>query len=135
MPRRRVLEAYPNRQFLALVTHVRATGQPFLVPCTPSQAAGMRGELYAWRRACEDNPTGASVIGVDVSLLRDVAWKVDPAGLLTIPEAKRAVPALIEAALGAPAPALPSAQAAASASLERLRAMGLLGIEQPKEQS
>ena len=119
MPRTRPLDSYPNAEFWALVQ--RARHEPFLVPCTRPQAASMRGEIYAWRRAVERDPADAASFGIDAAVLRGMAWKITDQGLITMPHTQLQAPSLIAAALGGPVPPLRSA---AEVSLERLRALG-----------
>lgn len=79
----------------------------------------MRGELYAWRVACELDPGTARSLGVPVERLREVAFRIKASGLEVIHQSALMTPSLIEAALGT-APALVSV---AQASLDRLRNM------------
>lgn len=121
MPRIRTIVAYPLQQFIALYQRVIDTQQPFVVPCTRPQAASMRGELYAFRRACEGSPGEAEGLGVKVTNLRLVSFRITDAGLECLLGSSLASPSLIEAALGGTTPITTPAQAA----LNRLR--GLVG--------
>ena len=118
--RTKSITSYPNAAFYALVQRVLAE-RSFLVPCTKAQAASMRGELYAWRRACETAPAEAERIGVNPADLRLVAFKVGDAGMTGILAEDLVTPSLIGAALGV----IPDMQSAASLALTRLRAAGL----------
>lgn len=117
MPRTRALETYPNRQFRALALRVLDTGQPFIVGCSRPQAASMRGELYAWRRACEANPVDAEMLQIPVARLRELAFRVTDKGLEAIMADTLQTPSLIDAALGGTEPIL----SAADEALARLR--------------
>lgn len=121
MPRNRDLLNYPNQQFIALVQRVLATSAPFTVPCTRTQAATMRGELFAWRRCCEADPVRALDIGCPVGDLRQVTFGISDTGLIAQLATSRPTPALIEAALGGTPPLRDEAKEA----LERLR--GIVG--------
>ena len=121
MPRTRSLETYPNQAFYALVLRILAE-RTFRVPCTKPQAASMRGEIYAWRRACAASPGAASLLGIDPAKLREVAFRIDDEGLLGILAADLQTPSLIASALGG----VPHVPSAAQAALERLRAAGLV---------
>ncbi len=118
MPKTRSLVTYPNRQFIALVAKVLESGQPFTVPCSRAQAASLRGELYAWRRAAEEDRAEAAQLGVPVERLRDLAWRITDKGLETIPANMLVGPNLIEMALGGEAPALESPAAKALRDLQ-----------------
>lgn len=117
MPRTRDLMTYPNRQFIALVKRVLESG-PLTVPCTRAEAASMRGEIYAWRRACEENRIEAMALGVPVDSLRELAFRINASGLEAILAADLRTPSLIEAALGGTPPIKTEAQR----SLERFLA-------------
>lgn len=105
MPRARPLETYPLRQFVALYTKVAETRERVLIPCTVTQAASLRGDLYAFRRAAEKDRSKADELGVDVNLLRDVAFRiVQGQGLEAIHQSTLTGPSLIEAALGGDLP-------------------------------
>ena len=121
MARSRPLESYPLRQFVALFTRVATQREILLVPCSPAQAATMRGELYAFRRQCEKNVAEATDLGIPVELLRDVSFRIQPAGLEALHQSQMQTPALIEAALGAS----PNVKTGAELALERLRALGV----------
>lgn len=118
MPRTRALITYANRQFIALVTKVIETGEPFLVPCSRPQAASLQGELYAWRRAAEKDPEEAVQLGVPTQRLRDIAFRVTDKGLEAIPANMLVGPSLIESALGGEAPGLESPAAKALRDLQ-----------------
>lgn len=122
MPRTRSLETYPNREFWALVQRILSQPDPFIVPCTRPQAASVRGELYAWRRACEAAPLQAAQYGIDSQQLREVAFRVKDEGLEGISASLLQNASLILSALGdiGAAPKSASQQA-----LDNLRAMGL----------
>lgn len=82
----------------------------------------MRGELYAWRRACESAPAEAERIGINTALLRLVAFKVGENGMTGILTEDLVTPRLIGDALGP----IPTMQSAASQALDRLRAAGVV---------
>lgn len=117
MPRTRNLETYANRQYLALIQAMlsrRANGDDSgqLVPCSRTQASSLRGEMYAWRRACESTHEQAATYGIDSFALREFALQVTNEGLLCVHQSTLVGPALIEAALGKLPPASsPSADA------------------------
>lgn len=117
MPRTRALETYPNRQFRALSLRVLETGLPFIVPCSRPQAASMRGELYAWRRACETSPGDAEMLQIPVGRLRELAFRVTDKGLEAIMADTLQTPSLIDSALGGTEPIL----SAADEALARMR--------------
>lgn len=121
MPRTRSIETYPNREFWALCLRILESDEPFNVPCTRPQAASMRGELYAWRRACEASPQAAASLGIDTFRLRDVAFRVKDEGLEGISASLLQTPSLILAALGG----LPKVESPSEKALANLRAMGL----------
>jgi len=127
MPRTRALVTYSNRQFIALCEKVLASGEPFTVPCSRAQAASLRGELYAWRRAAEADPSDALALGVPWERLRDLAWRITDAGLETIPANMLVGPNLIELALGG---AVPPLESPAMKALKALQA-NLAGEEPP----
>lgn len=120
MPRTRALITYPNRQYLALIQRVLDTGQPFTVPCTRGQAASLRGELYAWRRAAEEDAGEARLIGLPVDRFRDLAWRITDKGLETIPTTMLVGPGLIDSALGVESVPLESPAARALKALSGL---------------
>jgi hypothetical protein len=99
MTRRRPLITYHNADYWALVARVLASGERFTIPCTRAQAASLRGELYAWRVACEKAPAEARDLGIDPDRLREVAWTIDGTGLITLPVGELVGPSLIRAAL------------------------------------
>lgn len=122
MPRVRPLETYPYRQYMAVFTKVAASRQAFVIPCTRPQAASLRGDLYAFRRACETQAGQAQAMGIEVDTLRDVAFRIVPDGLEACHQSQLVGPSLIEAALGAEAPVI---KTAAQIALEKIQAMGL----------
>jgi hypothetical protein len=126
MTRRRPLITYHNADYWALVTRVLASGERFTIPCTRAQAASLRGELYAWRVACEKAPAEARDLGIDPDRLREVAWTIDGTGLITLPVGELVGPGLIRAALGTD-PDTPASKAAAA--LANLK--GMLNEETP----
>lgn len=119
MPRARPIITYPVPQFVALFERVLGGAGNVVIPCTQTQAASMRGELYAFRVACEADPEAARALGIPVEQLRLVAFRIKAAGLEAIHQAQLMTPSLIEAALGT-SPALVSP---AQAALDRLRNM------------
>jgi hypothetical protein len=123
MPRQRPLATYPLQQYLALFAKVATTREAVLIPCTPPQAASLRGELYAFRRAAEHAPGEAEALGINLQHLREVAFRLpkEGTGLEALHQSALVGPKLIEAALGGTAPVETPAQA----SLRRLREMGL----------
>lgn len=121
MPRTRPLETYPNREYWALCNRVLTDTRPFTVPCTRTQAASLRGELYAWRRACEGDPVGATLYQIDPGRLRELAWRITEAGLETVLSSTLPGPSLIRAALGE----LPPGVSPASVALANLLALGV----------
>jgi hypothetical protein len=129
MPRVRPLETYPYRQFMAVFTKVAASREPFLIPCTRPQAASLRGELYAFRRACEGQPGAAQAMGIELDTLRDVAFRIVADGLEACHQSALVGPSLIERALGAEAPPM---KTAAQIALDKIKAMGI-GAEGPTE--
>ena len=125
MPRTRSLETYPNREFWALCQRILEAPVPFQVPCTRPQAASMRGELYAWRRAAEAQPTQAAGYGIDVFKLRNVAFRVNDRGLEGISASLLQTPSLILSALGmSPTQASLSPSEQALANLRKLTGEG-----------
>lgn len=120
MPRARSLETYPIAHYLGVFRRVVEGGGAFLIPCTRAQAAALRGEIYAFRRAAETNPQAAALAGVDLGLLRAVAFRIADTGLEAIPVAELWGPKLIEQALGQAPPAM---EDPAKAALERLKGM------------
>ena len=121
MPRTRSIETYPNQAFWALVQRIIAE-RTFLVPCTQPQAASMRGEIYAWRRACEATPEAAAYLGIDVAKLRLTAFRISAEGMLGMLSADLQTPSLIAGALGG----LPEQRTAAQSALDRLKEAGLV---------
>lgn len=122
MPRTKPLDAYPNAHYSALIAKV-ADGGLFTVPCTRPQAASLRGELYAWRRACQAAPDEAADLGVNVALLAAIGWRITDAGLETYHVAELQSAKLITAALGGEPLAQPTGAAAALQGLmKRLEA-------------
>ena len=120
MARTKSIATYPNAAFYALVQRV-LNDRTFLVPCNASQAASMRGELYAWRRSCELAPDEARRIGVDPDKLRQVAFRISDAGMTGVLAEDLVTPKLIAGALGT----IPPLPTAASQALARLRAAGV----------
>lgn len=118
MPRAKQLETYPNNAFWAVVSRVLGTGKEFLIPCTKAQAASMRGELYAWRRACESAPEKAEQLGITPSQLRNVAYRISDTGMTALPAEQLQTAGLIAQALGG---TVPQPTSAASAALENFR--------------
>jgi len=121
MPRTRSLETYPNQAFWALVQRIVAE-RTFLIPCTQAQAASMRGEIYAWRRACEAAPEAAARLGIDTGQLRLTAFRIGAEGMTGMLAADLQTPSLIASALGG----LPQQRTAAQQALDRLREAGLV---------
>jgi hypothetical protein len=104
---------------MALYTKVAETRERVLIPCTVTQAASLRGDLYAFRRAAENDLTKAQQLGIDVPGLRDVAFRVVKGeGLEAIHQSTLLGPGLIEAALGGN---LPPVEGPAEKSLRLLR--------------
>ena len=95
MSRTRPLASYPSAHYLALFQRA-----PITVPATKTQAASLRGEIYAWRRACEREPGEAALLGVDVNALRDITLRIGETGLEVLPLSALPSIGLIEAALG-----------------------------------
>lgn len=125
MPRTRPLDSYPNAEFSALIREVLRTGAPVQVPCTRLQAASLRGEMYAWRRAVDREPIAAELIGCPtVAEARSIAFRINDFGMEAIPASTLQNPSLIIQALGTIPPLISPVQAA----LERLR--GLTSPEQ-----
>lgn len=120
MPRTKPLDAYPNTHYLALVAKV-ADGGTFVVGCTRPQAASLRGELYAWRRACQADPAAAAQLGINVALLDAIGWRIKDEGLETYHVATLQSAKLIERALGGlPDPEVSSPAKALAGVLARL---------------
>lgn len=118
MPRAKTLNAYPTAHYMALIRRAHTTNQAIVVPLTRPQAATLRGELYAWRRAAEANPIQAQQMGIDLTMVRRVAFRIGDEGLSALPESLLAGPAAIEKVLGAiesivavPPPATPESEA------------------------
>lgn len=120
MARNRPFDTYPNEVYWALVQRVLETGEPFTVPCSRTQAASMRGELYAWRRACETDIGLATQYGVNVDKLRTVTWRIVEGGLQCCLTSSLPGPSLIAQALGAAAPT--DTRTPAQRALDALRA-------------
>lgn len=121
MARTRPLETYPNRYLMAALR--KGLSSPFLVPCTQTEAASLRGEFNAWRRAVEQEPEAALAHGLtreEITSMREVTFKVKPTGLEICPLNHLPSVRLIEAALG-PLPAAVAPDPAAEA-LARLKA-------------
>jgi len=109
LARTRPLATYPSAHFLALIERA-----PITVPATKTQAASLRGEIYAWRRACEQSPGEASLLGVNPAVLRDIILRIGEHGLEVLPMNELPSIKLIESALGtAPARVDPAAEALA----------------------
>lgn len=124
MPRTQPLDNYPIGHYNALVKRALDDNAPFLVPCSPAQAASIRGSLHAWRRACEADKARAAEAGVDVDRLRAWAVRIVAKGLEVIPASMLVGPGLIEAALGRKVdPVVDEARAKAEASLKALMAL------------
>lgn len=118
MTRARPLLTYHHQQYMALVNKVLNENTAFLAPCTATQAASLRGELYAWRRACELAPSEARALGVEPEKLRLIGWRIKPGGLETCLAADFDGPRIIEQALGGNLPDLASPAAQALAALQ-----------------
>lgn len=124
MPRTRPFDSYPTQTYWALAARVLDSQAPFTVPCSKTQAASLRGELFAWRRACMEDPGLAQAAGIDLARLRQVTWRITAEGLQSLLITTLPGPALITAALGGPGAEGAPAGAGARA-LDLLR--GLLG--------
>lgn len=119
MARLRPLDSYPNAQFAALVKRVLETQAPVLIPASPAQAASLRGEIYAWRRAIEREPQAAFALGLPtVAEGREVAYRITKEGMEVVLASTLVNPQLIEAVLGPVTPGPTPAELA----LARLRA-------------
>lgn len=100
MPRSRDLSAYPIEHYWQLCKRVIDTQESFVVPCERTQALALRGELYAFRRACQANETQSRIRGIDVQAMNGISFRPHEQGLECLPTAQLAGPKLIEAALG-----------------------------------
>lgn len=118
MTRARPILSYHHQQYMALVSKVLSERKPFIAPCTATQAASLRGELYAWRRACEQSPDEARALGVDPDKLREVGWRIRPTGLETCLSSDFEGPRIIEQALGGTLPPMQSPAAEALKALQ-----------------
>lgn len=123
MARARPLDTYPLPQFVALYLRVATNREVITIPCTPTQAATMRGELYAFRRAAESNPQAARDLGIPLEYLRDVAFRIKPEGLEALHQSQMQTPRLIEMALGLEGGAV-KVKTGAELALERLKSLG-----------
>ena len=80
MPRSRSLSAYPLPTLVALIDKARV--EAVVVPTADAKAsASLRHNLYAFRRAAEADPQGATAAGVDLETLRDIYIQIVPEGL------------------------------------------------------
>ena len=116
MPKTRTLTDYPYEAFGRLLMMVANTREAQTLPCpTGMEAASIRGDLYAFRRAARGNITKALHYGIDPDLIERVKIKVVPEGLrLYHVDDQPAVKAIEEllAQAGAPRPSgLPPADA------------------------
>jgi hypothetical protein len=100
MPRARTLSAYATDHYCALVRRVISTGAPVLVRMSKPNAATLRGEIYAWRRAAESAPVEAQTRGIDLQQIRAVSFRIVDEGLEALPVGMLTGPSAIAAALG-----------------------------------
>jgi hypothetical protein len=101
MARLRPLDSYPNAQFSALVRRVLEAQAPVMIPASPAQAASLRGEIYAWRRAIERSPQEAFALNLPtVAEGREVAYRITGEGMEAVLASTLVNPQLIEAVLG-----------------------------------
>ena len=131
MARTRPLETYPTRFLLAAIR--KAASKPFHIPCTQTEAASLRGEFNAWRRAVEAEPEQARDLGIsaeEARSFRDLTFRVKPTGLEICPINELPSVRLIEAALGGEVPPIVEAPNPAAEALRRLQA----GLAQPPEE-
>ena len=120
MARQKPIEAYPLAQFILLYRRASDSGQEdIVIPCTTTQAASMRGELYAFRKACREGREEAERLGVPVELLEQVTFRIGAKGLIATRSENMQTARLIQEALGE----APAVQGQAAAALDRLRAM------------
>lgn len=120
MPRARPLDSYPSKYYIALFRKVIEEDKPFKVPCSRTQAASLRGELYSWRNAAESSRDEATSTGIDLTILRKVSMKIEDDGLVVLPTSHLMGPSLIIAALGGEPSDL---ETEAQAALKRLQSM------------
>lgn len=80
MPSARPLTTYPWEAYAALFHHVARTGAEvrLVAPGGPKASLGLRGELYAFRRAAERDPIRAAEYGIDVAALGVVSIRAEP---------------------------------------------------------
>lgn len=126
MPRERQLASYANDHYMQLIRAVVRDGQSVLVKLTQGQAATLRGEIYAWRRVAEKSPIDAVQRGIDIDMIRRVAFRIGPDGLRAIPQSELTGPSAIEAAIGE----IEQTLTPANQALNRLK--NLVQVEAPK---
>ena len=84
MPKTRSIADYPHEAYGRILTAVARTKESQTIPCrTPMEAAALRGDLYAFRRATQGAVTKAHTMGIDPDLIAKVKIQVvkEPAGV------------------------------------------------------
>lgn len=78
MPKTRAIRDYPWQAYYSLFKRVAETKEPMTVPCQEGRIKPMslRGEVYAWRRACIRDEAEAAAMGIDTSVLDQVVLTI-----------------------------------------------------------
>lgn len=117
MPKARPLTAYPISRYWAVFS--RGARAPLAIPLTGKEAATLRADLYAFRRAAEAAPDLAAQYGVDVSVLRQVTLTISSEGLVAHPLVESPIIRKLDEVLGN-LPETTSPAKEAEAALQRL---------------
>lgn len=79
MPKSRAIRDYPWQAYYSLFERVATTKEAMAVPCQEGRIKPMslRGEVYAWRRACIRDEAEARAMGIDTSILDQVVVSIE----------------------------------------------------------
>jgi hypothetical protein len=98
MPAAKPIKDYPWQRYWALFQHVADTRKTVRIPAVGIKAMSLRGELYAWKRACRKNEALAVQLGIDLDKVAVVAMRIEGEDLvLEHHDASERVKLLVEA--------------------------------------
>lgn len=82
MPKTRSLIDYPTDDYGPAFMVVANTKVALAIPCPDGkQAASLRGDLYAFKRACGANIVKARLLGIDADAIQKVKIRINTEGL------------------------------------------------------
>ncbi|MGE0391543.1 MAG: hypothetical protein AB7P13_15620 [Candidatus Nitrosocosmicus sp.] len=130
MPKTRDIRDYPWQAYYALFEKVAKTKERISVVCEEGRIKPMslRGEVYAWRRACMRDEAKALELGIQVDLLEQVVVTIGEGVVHFVHKDNTGAAAAVLQALAEAGVQPVAHQADANASLaETLKKLGLPG--------